>query len=101
MALLIRLFQDSFCAIIRAQRRCVNMLYEVLEQEAIGLPEDKMHQLIDFARFLKSEVRLTASTRNKSKRTFGSMKDDITYIAPDFDSCFSDNPAAFGMGEYM
>lgn len=77
------------------------MLYEALEQETIGLTEDKMHQLIEFARFLKIENRSTDTTWKTPKRTFGSMKNDITYIAPDFDSCFSDDPKAFGMGDYM
>ena len=39
--------------------------------------------------------------KKPAKRTFGTMKDSITYIAPDFDSCFSDDPAAFGLEEYM
>lgn len=77
------------------------MLYEALEQETIGLSEDKMHQLIEFARFLKNEKRSAKTSEKPPKRTFGSMKNDITYIAPDFDSCFSDDPKAFGMGDYM
>ena len=35
------------------------------------------------------------------ERTFGKLKDKITYVAPDFDSCIDDDPAAFGLEEYM
>lgn len=93
------LLQVSFIAFL--VKEVIVMLYEALKQEAVGLTEDKMYQLIEFARFLKSEVGTASPSENKPKRTFGSMKEDIIYIAPDFDSCFSDNPKAFGLEDYM
>lgn len=35
------------------------------------------------------------------RRELGFMKDKIPYVAPDFDSCVDDDPAAFGLEEYM
>ena len=35
------------------------------------------------------------------RRQLGTMADKITYVAPDFDTCFEDDPAAFGLEEYM
>lgn len=34
-------------------------------------------------------------------RTFGALANEEFYIAPDFDSCFEDDPVAFGLEEYM
>ena len=73
------------------------MTYESIKTEMIGLPEDKINQVVEFIRFLKFEtgslslqqaaINDSVSNPKTPKRTFGSMASKITYVAPDFDSC--------------
>lgn len=78
------------------------MTYEILRQETIGLSDDKMKQLIDFARFLKQSMEdVEASAEIIPKRKFGCMANSFTFIAPDFDSCFDNDPSFAGLEDYV
>ena len=46
-------------------------------------------------------ITIKKSPSKQVKRTFGSMKDSITYVSEDFDSCIDDDPALLGLEEYM
>lgn len=70
------------------------MAYETLKKEVIGLPDDKLDLLIDFARFLKQEFSGMRESGIKSdgidkarEREIGFMAEDFVSIAPDFDDC--------------
>ena len=41
------------------------------------------------------------NSEDSVERTFGKLKDKITYVAPDFDSCIEDDPKLFGLEEHM
>ncbi len=82
------------------------MSYEALKNETIGLSDDKMIQLIDFARYLKNSMLGTAynyldeeagveTIENKKQREIGFMSGDFVCIADDFDTCLE------GMEEYI
>ena len=73
------------------------MTYDTLYKEVIGLPDDKLNLLIDFARFLKQDVNNSENAFSKStitdnsfsnkERAIGLLADDFIFIAPDFDEC--------------
>ena len=87
------------------------MAYDVLKKEVIGLSDDKLEQLIDFARFLKQSMSesikrtdskvendvnvLTQIKSSNVKREIGFMSNDFVSISPDFDICME------GLEEYM
>lgn len=87
------------------------MAYDVLKKEVIGLSDDKLEQLIDFARFLKQSMSesikrtdskvendvhvLTQIESSNVKREIGFMSNDFVSISPDFDICME------GLEEYM
>ena len=63
-------------------------------------PLQEQQKVINFVMSIKPEK--TAKQPEKPfRRQLGTMADKITYVAPDFDSCFEDDPAAFGLEEYM
>ena len=72
---------------IAGTQRIMNLIKE--------LPDEAEEKIVHFVVTLKQEPL------KPIKRTFGTMADDITFIAPDFDSCFDDDPAIFGLEEYM
>ena len=74
------------------------MAYETLREEIVGLSEEKLSLLLDFARFLKQEdVHLGEDSANTNpiRRKIGFMAEDFISIAPDFDTCLE------GMEEYV
>ncbi|MBR6229914.1 MAG: hypothetical protein IKQ97_09275 [Eubacterium sp.] len=73
------------------------MPFEVLKQEVIGLTDDKMKELIDFARFLKGADRsiFLYKPDNSVKREVGMISEDFISISPDFDTSLE------GLEEYI
>lgn len=83
------------------------MTYDVLKREVIGLPDDRLAQVIDFIRFLKSNNNQASVTpsisfvcevkdgKPSAKRSIGFMADDFVSISSDFDTCLE------GMEEYV
>lgn len=47
------------------------------------------------------KVVKTENVAAPAKRVFGSMADKFTFISPDFDTCFDDDPAACGLEELV
>ena len=78
------------------------MPYELLKNELLGLSDDKIMVLVEFARFLKQSVasapelgKPNKMTSTTAKRQLGSMASDFISIAPDFDTCLE------GMEDYV
>lgn len=83
------------------------MTYDILKKEVIGLSDDRLAQVIDFIRFLKSSNTQTSATpsisfvyeandgNQSAKRSIGFMADDFVSISSDFDTCLE------GMEEYV
>lgn len=63
-------------------------------------PEPKQQKVINYVMSIKVE-KPKEQPEKPFRRQLGTMADKITYVAPDFDSCFEDDPAAFGLEEYM
>ena len=65
------------------------MSYESLKEAVVGLPDDKLVQLIEYAQFLKQSVGQKKAKSDKLvyKRKIGMMKEGFISIAPDFDDC--------------
>lgn len=70
------------------------MAYDALYKEIVGLSDDKLNLLIEFARFLKQgdlkKVCLKSTTEepiHDNVRKVGVMADKFVYISPDFDDC--------------
>lgn len=63
------------------------MASDVLQKEIIGLREDDINLLIEYARFLKHRVtsRSIVPNTTKNKRQIGFMSNAFVSIAPDFD----------------
>lgn len=51
--------------------------------------------------FMTVKVEPDKNEEKPFRRTFGALANDDFYVAPDFDSCFDDDPALFGMEEYV
>ena len=62
------------------------MAYDLLKEEVIGLPDDKVMILVEFARFLKQSMNESKKPQ-KVKRKIGMMKEKFLSISPDFDTC--------------
>ena len=83
------------------------MTYDILKKEVIGLSDDRLAQVIDFIRFLKSSNTKASATpsigfvyeakdgNQSAKRSIGFMADDLVSISSDFDTCLE------GMEEYV
>ena len=73
------------------------MPFEVLKREVIGLSDEKMLELIDFARFLKgvNHPAYLYTAPNNTQREIGFMSEDFVFITPDFDTCLE------GLEEYV
>lgn len=63
-------------------------------------PEPEQQKVINYVMSIKVE-KPKEQPEKPFRRQLGTMADKITYVAPDFDSCFEDDPAAFGLEEYM
>ena len=65
------------------------MTYDSLREVVIGLPDDKLIQLIEYANFLKQSIanKSDGSGKKKVKRKIGAMKEGFISISPDFDDC--------------
>ena len=63
-------------------------------------PVSEQQKVINFVMSIKPDEPVKQSEK-PFRRQLGTMADKITYVAPDFDSCFEDDPAAFGLEEYM
>ncbi len=80
------------------------MPYETLRKEVIGLSDDQMTMLIEYAKALRNQtsvltfdIQLTGmdAVKNRGQRAFGSYAEHISFIAPDFDTCTE------GLEEYI
>ena len=65
------------------------MMYDSLREAVIGLPDDKILQLIEYAKFLKQSIEKKGESdgKKKFKREIGCMKEGFISISPDFDDC--------------
>ncbi len=69
-----------------------------------NLPEYKKQMVLKFAITLSENdisEQTIQSMEKPIKRSFGSLANADFYISPDFDTCFEDEPEAFGLEEYM
>ena len=73
-----------------AQQRIMNVVKD--------LPDEAEGPVINFmVSFKKPEE----PTKKPFRRQLGTLKNKDFYMAPDFDSCIDDNPAAFGLEDYV
>ena len=83
----------------------MNSVYDDLKEEIVGLPDEKMEELLEFARFLKAglfsnhssheKTNVDKNTQQESIRKIGFMADGFVSIASDFDTCLE------GMEDYI
>ena len=65
---------------------------------AIDLPDEAEDPVINFMVSFKKKEE---STKKPFRRQLGALKNKDFYMASDFDSCIDDDPAAFGLEEYV
>ena len=71
---------------------------EVIDLAQKAIPEENLQQVRDILiTFVKPDVK----NEPRLNRKPGALANDDFYIAPDFDTCFGDDPAAFGLEDYM
>ncbi len=65
------------------------MIYDSLREAVIGLPDDKILQLIEYAKFLKQNIgkKVESGAKKKIIREIGCMKEGFISISSDFDDC--------------
>ena len=63
-----------------------------------SIPEESMQQVHDI---LITFIKVEGGEGKRPRRTPGALANDDFSSAPDFDSCFEDNPAAYGMEDYV
>ena len=61
------------------------MTYEALAEKAKGLPEEQLLEIEHYIDFLKFKLRHQSDTAQKANRKLGWFKNDLKYIADDFD----------------
>ena len=68
------------------------MLYEILEKKLKNIPEDFLIDVAIFFELLEYKIKAQEKEKNK-KSYFGVLKNEISFIAPDFDEpldCFKE-----------
>lgn len=69
------------------------MAIDLLEKEVAGLPEEKVMQIVEFARFIRmSSVENRKKTPLKNRKP-GLLEGNLIYLADDFDEtpeCFKE-----------
>ena len=73
-----------------AQQRIMNVVKD--------LPDEAEGPVINFMVSFKKKEE---STKKPFHRQLGALKNKDFYMAPDFGSCIDDDPAAFGLEEYV
>ena len=71
---------------------------QMLPQNLPGVPDDEVQYMINI---LVKWNKPKEEPGKPFRRKLGTMADKITYVATDFDSCFEDDPASFGLEKYM
>ncbi len=63
-----------------------------------SIPEESLQQVHDI---LVTFIKVEDNREVRPRRKPGALANDEFYIAPDFDSCFEDDPVACGMEDYV
>ena len=71
---------------------------QMLPQSLPEVPDDEVQYMINIlVKWSKPKVE----PKKPFRRQLGALKNENFYIAPDFDTCIDDDPAAFGLEEYV
>ena len=76
------------------------MTLEAAFDVARTFPAAERQKVINMIIMIDGQVKPRESEK-PFRRKLGTLKDKMPYVAPDFDSCFDDDPTAFGLEEFM